>query len=101
MKALVVGIGNPILTDDGAGIRIAQKIRKENPKLEVIETSEAGIGLLDLVDGYDKLVLIDSVKTGQGEPGELYKLCLEDLKANADFPSSHGPSRCRCHALQI
>ena len=90
MKTLVLGVGNPILTDDGVGIRIAQKIKEENPKLEVIETSETGIALLDLVDGYDKLVLIDSIKTEQGESGELYKLCLEDLKANADFPSSHG-----------
>ena len=40
--------------------------------------------------GYDKLIIIDSIKTGQGKPGELYKLNLEDFKPNMNFSSSHG-----------
>ncbi|MBA7711173.1 hypothetical protein ES703_120128 [subsurface metagenome] len=90
MNTLILGIGNPILTDDGVGIKIARKIKEGNPELEVIETSEAGIALLDLIAGYDKLVIIDSVKTGQEKPGEVYKLRLEDLKPTVDSVSSHG-----------
>ena len=89
MNTLILGIGNPILTDDGVGIKIAQKLKEDNPELEVVETSEAGIALLELIDGYDKLIIIDSIKTEQGKPGELYKLELEDLKSTIDFPSSH------------
>ena len=47
MKTLVLGIGNPILTDDGVGIKVAQKLKEKNPELEVVETSEAGIAILD------------------------------------------------------
>ena len=90
MNTLILGAGNPILTDDAVGIKIAQKIKEGNPGLEVIETSEAGIALLDFIVGYDKLVIIDSIKTEQGEPGELYKLELEDLTPNMRFCSSHG-----------
>jgi len=90
MNTLILGIGNPILTDDGVGIRIAQRLKEENAKLKVIETSEAGITLLDLVAGYDKLIIIDSIKTEKGKPGDLYKLELEDLKPSKDFSSSHG-----------
>ena len=61
MSTLILGIGNPILTDDRVGIEIAHKIKEDNSKLEVIETSEAGISLLDLVVGYDKLIIIDSI----------------------------------------
>ena len=89
MKTLILGIGNPILTDDSVGIRIAQKIKEECPDLEVIETSEAGLALLDLVAGYDKLVIIDSIKTGKGEAGDVYKFGLEDLKPTLDLSSSH------------
>jgi len=89
MKTLILGMGNPILTDDSVGIRIAQKIKEENPDLEVIETSETGLALLELVAGYDKLIIIDSIKTGKGEPGELYKFGLEDLKPTLDLSSSH------------
>jgi hydrogenase maturation protease len=90
MNMLILGVGNPILTDDGVGIKIAQKLKEGNPGLEVMETSEAGIALLDLVAGYDKLVIIDSIKTEKGKPGDLYKLELEDLKLSKDFSSSHG-----------
>ena len=90
MKTIVLGVGNPILTDDGVGIKIAQKLKERKPELEVVETSEVGISLLDLVAGYDKLILIDSIKTEQGELGELYKLGLEDLPSTMWFSSSHG-----------
>ena len=90
MNTLILGVGNPILTDDGIGIKIAQKIKRKNPKLEVINTSETGITLLDLVAGYDKLIIIDSIKTERGKPGKLYKLELKDLKPAMDFSSSHG-----------
>ena len=90
MNTLILGIGNSILTDDGVGIKIAQRLKEENAKLKVIETSEAGIILLDLIAGYDKLIIIDSIKTEKGKPGDLYKLELEDLKPSKDFSSSHG-----------
>ena len=90
MNTLILGIGNPILTDDGVGIKIAQKLKEEKVKLEVIETSEAGITLLDLVANYDKLIILDSIETEKGKPGDLYKLELEDLKPSKDFSSSHG-----------
>jgi len=90
MKTLILGLGNPILTDDAVGIRIAQELEQEFPDLAVTATSEAGLSLLEQVIGYDRLVIIDSIKTEKGKPGELYKLELEDLKPTADFSSSHG-----------
>ncbi len=45
MATPILGIGNPILTDDGVGIRIIRKLKKENSGLEVTETSETGITL--------------------------------------------------------
>ena len=90
MNTLILGMGNPILTDDGVGVKIAQKLKEARPSLEVEETSEAAIALLDLIMGYDNLVIIDSIKTEQGKPGELYKLKLEDFKPALDSCSSHG-----------
>jgi hydrogenase maturation protease len=90
MKALILGLGNPILTDDGAGITIAQMIKERHPHLQVIEASEDGLAILDHVVGYDKLIIIDSIRTEKGRPGDSYKLNLEDLKSAADLSSSHG-----------
>jgi len=89
MKTLILGLGNPILTDDGVGIEIAQEIGEERPDLEVVETSEAGLALLDYIVGHDKLIIIDSIKTENGRPGELYRLGLGDFNAAADLSFSH------------
>jgi hydrogenase maturation protease len=90
MKTLVLGLGNPILSDDAVGIRIAEGLKEKTSMQDVISTSEAGIALLDYAAGYDRLVIIDSVMTEAGKPGELYKLELEDLKSGMSLPSSHG-----------
>lgn len=90
MKTLILGLGNPIVTDDGVGIEIAKKIGEEKPDLEVVETSEAGLALLDYIAGCDKLVIIDSIKTEKGRPGDLYKIELGDLNATTDLSCSHG-----------
>jgi hydrogenase maturation protease len=90
MKTLVLGLGNPILSDDAVGIRIAEGLKGEKPAQDVVGTSEAGIALLDYALGYDKLVIIDSVMTKGGKAGELYKLELEDLKPGMSLSSSHG-----------
>jgi hydrogenase maturation protease len=90
MRTLVLGIGNPILSDDGVGIEIARRLKERVPGITAEETNEAAVSLLDLIAGYDRLIVIDSIKTGQGRPGELYKLGLEDLGGNLDFASLHG-----------
>lgn len=90
MNTLVLGIGNPILSDDAVGIKIAQRLEVEKPDITVEQTNEAAIALLDLITGYDKLIIIDSIKTERGKAGELYKLTLKDFRPNNDFTSSHG-----------
>lgn len=90
MKTLILGLGNLILSDDGVGIKVTQKIKETKPALEVMGTCESGITLLDHIVGYDKLVIIDSIKTEQGKPGDVYKLELKDFKPAMDVSLSHG-----------
>jgi hydrogenase maturation protease len=90
MKTLILGIGNPIVTDDSAGLKIAQRIKEIRPELEVIEACSGAMGLFDYVIDYDKLIIIDSIKTTQGQPGTLYKMELDDLKPSLNQPTSHG-----------
>ena len=90
MKTLVLGMGNTILKDDGVGIEIARGLKERKPELDVVETSEAGLALLDFIVGYDKLIIVDSVKTEAGEPGELYKLDMKGLKPTSHLTSLHG-----------
>jgi hydrogenase maturation protease len=90
MKTLILGIGNPIVTDDSAGLRIARRIKESKPGLEVVEACSGAMGLFDYMVDCDKLVIIDSIKTAGGQPGMLYKVELEDLKPSLNQPTSHG-----------
>ncbi|MCX5813940.1 MAG: hydrogenase maturation protease [Proteobacteria bacterium] len=81
-KTLIIGLGNTILSDDGAGILTAREIAKKChllPDIEVVEASIGGIGLLDLMAGYEKVIIVDSIKTAEGRAGEIYKIDIEDL----------------------
>ncbi|MBN1643834.1 MAG: hydrogenase maturation protease [Dehalococcoidales bacterium] len=90
METLILGVGNPILTDDSVGFRIASLLKEAKPEVTVIETTEAGLTLLELIEGYDRVIIIDSVKTGHGEPGHLYELTLEQIDPSWNFCSTHG-----------
>jgi hydrogenase maturation protease len=90
MDTLVLGVGNPVLTDDTVGFRVAHLIKEAKPELTEIETAEAGLTLLELITGYERVIIIDSVKTGHGKPGTLHQLNLEQIDPAWNFCSTHG-----------
>ncbi len=51
MKTLVLGIGNPVLSDDGVGLSIARSLEGEIEGVEVIAADVSGLNLLDLIQG--------------------------------------------------
>ena len=91
MKTLVLGLGNPILSDDGAGIRVAQEVGKQlnDPQVTVSETSAAGLSLLDSIVGYDKVIIIDAIQTKKGQAGQIYRMKSEDFSFAKHFSSPH------------
>ena len=79
---LIIGLGNTILSDDGAGIYVAREIKERctgSPHIDIVEASLGGIRLLDLMAGYEKVVIVDSIKTENSNPGKIYRLKVEDL----------------------
>jgi len=81
VRTLVLGIGNPILGDDGVGFHIAQELAKEikDENIDVKDTSIGGLNLLELIVGYNKVIIIDAIMTQDGEAGEVYRLGPEDI----------------------
>ena len=81
MKTLILGIGNPFLGDDGIGFHIAQELAREirDENTDVKDTCVAGLNLLELIAGYDKVIVIDAIMTKGGEVGEVCRLEPENL----------------------
>jgi hydrogenase maturation protease len=91
VKVLVLGVGNPILSDDGVGIHVARELKKRSiPGADVEELAASGLELLDVVRGYDKVVIIDAIQTTKGKPGELYILEEKDFEKSIHGSSPHG-----------
>ncbi len=96
MKTLVVGLGNPILTDDGVGVKVAYAVEKalgENipDNITITEASVGGLRLMELMIGYDRVILIDAIMTKNGHDyGHIHELTLEDLRQIT--PTEHSAS---------
>jgi hydrogenase maturation protease len=75
-RTIVVGLGNPLMTDDAVGILVARELhaRLGDPLVELREASVAGIGLMELIVGYDRAIIIDAVQTEGGGPGDWYRI---------------------------
>jgi hydrogenase maturation protease len=92
MMTLVLGLGNPILTDDGVGIHIVRAAAAQcSPMngLTFTETSVGGLRLLDLLAGYDRVILVDAIQTRDGQPGEFYWLETGDLGPSLHSSCTH------------
>jgi hydrogenase maturation protease len=90
-KTLVLGLGNPILTDDGIGIHVVRALTAQ-PLPSGVVLTEAGVGglrLLETISGYRQVILVDAIQTPDGQPGEIYHLHPQDLITSRHSGSTH------------
>ncbi len=78
---LVLGVGNLVLTDEGVGVHVAQRLQKMDlpSHVEVLDGGTSGFDLLDDIEGRKKVVVVDTVKGG-GPPGTIYRMTTEDIE---------------------
>ena len=93
MRTLLLGMGNPLLSDDAVGIRLAGDFSRRLgylAGLEIIEDCTAsGVDLLQIIEGYDRLLLIDSIKTREGVPGKWFHFTAERLRETIHLTNIH------------
>lgn len=92
MTTLILGIGNPILGDDGAGIRVIQDLREsglfaDNKEVDLKEIATGGIPLVEFMLDYDHVVLIDALEGL--EPGEVRELDPTSLDQHVNGSGVH------------
>jgi hydrogenase maturation protease len=92
MKTIVLGLGNPILRDDGVGNRVALELEDklaQRQDITVMETSMSGLSLIDLLAGYDKAIIIDAIQTAAGKAGQIYRLTPDAFNNTRHASSPH------------
>ncbi len=95
-RILILGMGNSILSDDAIGLIVAKKVYERlgtlNSKLGTVSLQLAetgGMNLIDIIRGYDRLIVIDSVKTGRFKPGEVIEIDARGVIGSHRMLSSH------------
>lgn len=93
---LLIGLGNPILGDDGIGWRVVEKAEilldqrtpdeKKQHTIDVLYLSLGGLSLMEHMEGYTDVVVVDSILTKDHPNGTIFSLPLSGLP---DFSSGH------------
>ena len=91
IKTLILGMGNPILSDDGVGLRVINSLNGQlkRPGITVMESSTGGLRLLDLLAGYDRAIIVDAIQTATGKVGQVYRLRPEAFDGTRHATNPH------------
>lgn len=91
MKTIIIGLGNPILSDDGVGWKIAEVLTPtvHRPPSTVVETASlGGLSLMERLEGYQRAILVDSMQTGLHPIGTVSLFPLNELPNAAESHSA-------------
>ena len=82
-RTLVLGLGNDILSDDAVGLEVVQQLRGQIPDdshVDIEDVCDMGLALLDLIVGYQELIIVDCIQTGKATPGTLHEFGQDQIQ---------------------
>jgi hydrogenase maturation protease len=89
---MVMGVGNPLMRDEGIGPRVAEILMRScvlDPPVEVVDAGTMGFTILDLIRGVDRLVIVDALDETGHAPGTVVLLTPEEIGENQVMHSLH------------
>ena len=81
MKTLIIGLGNPLVTDDSVGLRVVEQLKPllaDRSDVEVSEDYWGGLRLMERMIGFDRAIVVDAIQTG-ALPGTIHLLTPEGI----------------------
>ena len=102
-RTIVIGMGNPLLGDDGVGWRVADEVERRlaaaspggpGPAVEIERLGVGGLRLMECLTGYETAILIDAAEFPGRPIGEVRSCPFEDLadRAAGHLDSAHDAS---------
>ncbi|MFC2031729.1 hydrogenase maturation protease [Chloroflexota bacterium] len=76
---LIIGLGNPLRGDDGVGVRVVQALSTQTlpADLDVVDGGTQGLGIVSLLEGRDRVIVIDAADVGLA-PGQYLRFELDE-----------------------
>jgi hydrogenase maturation protease len=87
-KCVVVGIGNPYLQDDRAGVVVVERLEQENLPCQTEVVYTVGFEVMDKIRGFERAIIVDACMLGN-EPGSILELKVDDIFTTHALVNSH------------
>jgi hydrogenase maturation protease len=91
-RILVMGVGNPLMRDDGVGPRVVEMLLAGYvfpDNVEVVDAGTMSFMILDLFRDIDRLIIIDAIQDTEHPPGTVLVLTPEEIAPNSVMHSLH------------
>ena len=83
---VIIGVGNPLCTDDGLGIHFVHRLQGLAESLpsgvEIVDGGTGGLDLLPFMEGKRRVIFVDAMDAGE-EPGYIFRFQPEQLALEA------------------
>jgi hydrogenase maturation protease len=91
MKIRILGLGNPMLSDDAIGIHVSRFLSTMDldADIEVFDSEAGGMNLLDEFIGCSALIIVDSIITRDSAPGFIHEYTLDNLPFSKRVRCAH------------
>ncbi len=93
-KTLVLCIGNDILTDDGIGPKLCDFLKTQYTEnsIQFEKLNVGGLEVLEFIQGYETVIFINTIKTVNGQIGDVYLFTPDNFKETLHLSNLHDTS---------
>lgn len=80
----IIGFGNILMYDDGIGVNLINELKIhpefQNDKIQLIDAGVCSLDIIEEINNYDKVIIIDAVSTKMQPPGTVYVFSSKEIK---------------------
>ena len=87
-KCVVIGIGNPYLQDDRAGVVVVEQLEQGGLACQTEVVYTVGFEVMDKVRGYERAIIVDACKL-RTAPGSIHDVRVDDIFTPHALVNSH------------
>ena len=79
---MIIGLGNPLMRDEGVGIRVVERIRDDSrlpADVEVLDLGTGGLAILHAIEGRERAVFVDCAMMDE-PPGTMRRFTPDEVR---------------------
>lgn len=83
---VVVGVGNPIMGDDGIGHRVVRQLQQMPVDARIYFAGTTAFLALEVMSGADRAIIVDAINVPEANPGSIHRFPLHSSQLRKSAP---------------